>query len=508
MHEKDIKAQIRKQLKSNFPNWRRLTKKEKKKIAKQVYDEVSAGYNYSEEIKTPMPELLGLSDQELTEGIMTIEQMAEFVESCQIGGLFKLHGKQHTHPSIKDIELQLIDSLIDDRVINRLLAPEGYTPASRERFPCNMLRAEILKAVKYPEISYRKFCGDDKSYENHKETSPYIGMDCKQNRAFIGLHLLRREMISHVQMAQFRSSLTYTQLVNLNVYFLYLLQQHGILDPFKVHCIDSTELAVDRHHLLAKFDIGKKKIRIYDDIDCDCGKRRNKRDKSIYVVGYRMHSLVAINPENGGSIPLISLLAPANHNDKHFTIPLIKLGKAIGLELKMLTADEAYHDNDGAVLQETGVRVIAPPNKKVILPENVEAETLSVTCDDLCEIGMEYVGSDIEGHEFKCAAEAGQCPRSAVCPQYRFISIDSGCFQPIPHATNGVLKAIDLRKNGERPFNLLKKREGLEYTRVRGQHNILAQSVFVTAATLLLEIIGTRKITNSNRQQMELFLAA
>ena len=33
----------------------------------------------------------------------------------------------------------------------------------------------ILKAVKYPEISYRKFCGDDKRYEKHKETSPYIG---------------------------------------------------------------------------------------------------------------------------------------------------------------------------------------------------------------------------------------------------------------------------------------------------------------------------------------------
>jgi hypothetical protein len=30
-----------------------------------------------------------------------------------------------------------------------------------------------------------------------------------------------------------------------------------------------------------------------------------------------------------------------------------------------------------------------------------------------------------------------------------------------------VSKAIDIRKNGERPFNLLKKREGLEQVRVR-----------------------------------------
>jgi len=30
-----------------------------------------------------------------------------------------------------------------------------------------------------------------------------------------------------------------------------------------------------------------------------------------------------------------------------------------------------------------------------------------------------------------------------------------------------VSKALDIRKNGERPFNLLKKREGLEQVRVR-----------------------------------------
>jgi len=77
-----------------------------------------------------------------------------------------------------------------------------------------------------------------------------------------------------------------------------------------------------------------------------------------------MHALAVINPDNGQRIPLISVLAPANHHDSHFMMPLINLGKA-----------------------------------------------------------------------------------------------------------------IDLRKNGERPFNLIKKREGLEYASVRGQHNILVQSI-------------------------------
>ena len=367
----------------------------------------------------------------------------------------------------------------------------------------------MLKIIKYPEISYRKFCGDDKRYENHKATSPYIGMESKQNRAFIGLSLNRKEMINHVQMSQFRSSLSYTQMINLNVYLLYLLHSKGLLDPYKVHFIDSTELAVDRQHLLVKMKIGKTNIRIYDDIDCDCGKRRNKRDKSIYVVGYRMHALAVINPDTGNSIPLISVLAPANHHDSHFMMPLINLGQAIGLDLKLITADEAYHDKDGSLLEQTGVHLIAPPNKKVTLPGNVEAETLQVTCDDLCEIAMEYVGSDPQGHEFKCAAEPGQCSRMPVCPQYRRIVFDSGCFQPVPHATAGVSKAIDLRKNGERPFNLIKKREGLEYARVRGQHNILVQSIFTKVATLLIELAGTRKRLPSTRQrQLELLAAA
>jgi hypothetical protein len=183
-------------------------------------------------------------------------------------------------------------------------------------------------------------------------------MESKQNRAFIGLALNRKEMINHVQMSQFRSSLSYTQMINLNVYLLYLLQSEGLLNPNQVHFIDSTEVAVDRQHLLAKMKIGKTNIRIYDDIDCDCGKRRNKRDKSIYVVGYRMHALAVIDPDNGQRIPLISVLAPANHHGSHFMMPLINLSKAIGLDLKLITADEAYHDKtrSGKRKQQTAER--------------------------------------------------------------------------------------------------------------------------------------------------------
>ena len=256
-------------------------------------------------------------------------------------------------------------------------------------------------------------------------------MGNKQNRAFIGLPLNRRQMISHVQMSQFRKGLTFRQLVNLMVCILHHFKQRGFLDDNLLQCVDSTELAVDCQHLLATIIIVDQKIRIYDDVDSDCGQRRKKRDKSIYVVGYRMHTLTAINADTGRSFPLISLLAPANHHDSLFLGPLLALDKAIGLEVRLVTADEAYYDNDGAILKETGVHLVKPPSRKLALPENVDGQTLQLTFDDLCEIPMQYVGLEPQGHEFKCHATAGQCPRAGLCPQFRHIAFDNGCFQRI-----------------------------------------------------------------------------
>ena len=505
MHHKNIKAIIRKQLKTNYRAWNRLKKREKREIAKKVLDEVVADYDFGKEIETDKLELLGIEQQELTSGMMNLDEMARFIDNNKHDVLFKLN-KIKRHPSyLKDEELRFIDNLLDDTIINRLLSYDGFTPSMRDIFPSNFLRAELLKSIKYPEISYRKFCGDDKDYKGHKDVNSYIGLGNKQNRAFIGLPLNKKTMISHVQMSQFRASLSFEQLVNLTVYILHHFQQHGFLDGRIVHCVDSTELAVDCQELLAKFVIKGKKIRIYGDIDCDCGKRRTKRDKSIYVVGYRMHTLSAINAETGQSFPLISLLAPANHHDSHFLGPLVSLGRAIGLDLQLVTADEAYHNNDSTIYDESGVHLVTPPSSNVSLPENVDKETLQVMFDDFCETPMEYVGIEEKGHEFKCSAGFGECPNAAICPKFRHIPLDNGCFQRILYGSESVSKALDIRKNGERPFNLIKKREGLDQVRVRSQHGLVARATFTTMATLLLEMTGTRR--KKKTKQMNLLEA-
>ena len=508
MHRKAIKAKIRKQLKTRYPRWDLLNRKAKKAIAKKVLEEVVKDHDFKQEVTTPLDVMLGIDAQLPGSGIMDLDQMERFIQIQKNSVLFKLNRKKRHPLHIKDQELRFIDDLLDDKIINKLLSYNGYTPAMRGLYPSDFLRAELLKAVKHPEISYRKFCGDDNDYKGHKENSPYIGMDNKQNRAFIGLPLYRKQMISHVQMCQFRAGLTFTQLVNLTVYILYHLKERGILDDGSVHCVDSSELPIDRQQLLATLSIKGKKIRIYDDIDCDCGKRRKKRDKSVYVVGYRMHTLTAINPETGHSIPLISLLAPANHHDSLFLAPLVRLGKAIGLDLKLITADEAYHDKDGSFFTGSGVHLVKPPSSKVSLPANVDAETLQVKFDDFCDIPMKYIGIEEQGHEFKCDANSGQCHRFELCPKFRHIAFDNGCFQRILYGSEAVSKALDIRKNGERPFNLLKKREGLDQVRVRSQHAIVARTTFTTMATLLLELAGTRRKKKVKQKQMKLPLAA
>lgn len=228
MHHKNIKAIVRKQLKINYGHWNLLNKKAKKRIARMVLDEVEKDYDFGSEIKTSEPELLGIENQLPTPGIMNLEEMECFINSHKNDVLFKLK-KHKKHPTyLKDEELRIIDDILDDDIINKLLSYDGYT--------------------------------------------------------------------------------------------------------------------------------------LYGE----------------------------------------------------------------------------------------------------------------------------------EGHEYKCKAGFGQCPHAATCPGYRSIQIDNGYFQRIPYGDEQILKALEIRKNGERPFNLIKKREGLETVRVRSQHGVIVRSAFTTIVTLLLEMAGTR----------------
>jgi len=234
MHHKDIKRIIIKQLKSEYPQWKKLPKRKKKEIAKKVLDEVVKGYDFKGTIQWPLEELLGVEGQKIDHKIKSLAEMARFIEGDNSGNLIDVTKYPGYYNHIKDNELKFIDSILDNQIINRLLSYDGYSPSRRDILPCNFLRAEILKAFKYPEISYRKYCNEE-----------YLGLERKENRVFIGLPLNKKIMIDHTQMSQFRSKLTFSQMVNLLVYVLYHFNKSGLLGGCVLYGVDSTELAND-----------------------------------------------------------------------------------------------------------------------------------------------------------------------------------------------------------------------------------------------------------------------
>ncbi len=497
MHIKNIRRLIKKQLKYNHPYWKKMKKKSKKELIKQVVDEVLKDYDYSQTLNLPIEELTGIEDQTPVGGIRSLSEMAEYIDGFYNGSLFNFDKRKKPYPEIVDQELKFIDKLIDNPIINSLIASEGYSAAHREIQPYQLFRMELLKIIKYPEISYRKFCTDE-----------YFGRERKQNRRFVRLPLNTNDQVHHTELCHFRTGLAFKQLMNVFVYFLYHFYNSGCLENIVVHGVDSTELPSETNYPLCIVEVKGKKIRIYSDPDCDCGKRRNKRDKSHYVIGYRLHTLTAINPSTGHSFPLVSIVGAANHHDSLFLKPLIKLAQALGIDIKLVTADQAYHDSDGSVLGETGVYVIAPPSEKAVVPDNVLESPVRVTCNDSCEIPMRTLGTSQEGHEFGCGANPGECIFESTCPQSRIIAFDNGYFQPMPAFHSTSQQAIEIRKNCERPFNLMKKREGLEQTRVRSQHGVVVRSTFTTIVTLLIEMAGTRhKPKKKSIGQKELFAA-
>lgn len=474
-----------------------MSKKSKKELTKQIMIEVVDNYDYSRTLDIPIEELIGVENQRPSEGIRSLPEMATYIENFHSDNLFDFDGLKKPYPEIVDEELQFVDQLIDDQIINSLIAPDGYSAAHRDIQPYQLFRMELLKIIKYPEISYRKFCSVE-----------YFGRERKQNRRFVRLPLNTKKQIDHTELSHFRSGLRFNRLMNVLVYFLHHFYKSGCLENAVVHGVDSSELPSEINYPLCTIEVKGKKIRIYSDPDCDCGKRRNKRDKSFYVIGYRLHTLTAINPSTGHSFPLVSIVGAANHHDSLFLKPLIKLAQALGIDIKLITADQAYHDSDGSVLNETGVYVVAPASEQTKLPDNVLESPLRVTCNDSCEIPMNYLGASPEGHEFGCGATPGKCMFESTCSKSRIVDFDNGRFQPMPTFYSGSQEAIDIRKNCERPFNLMKKREGLEQTRVRSQHGVVVRSALTTIVTLLIEMAGTRhKPKKKDNGEKELFAA-
>jgi len=497
MQAKDIKRLVIKQLKGKFPNWRRLPKKEKKALAKQAIIEVMADYDPQQTKQVPLHELTNLP--ELPPGIIPLPDMAEYIANLKANLLPFTNKTRYRY--LSDPELRFIDTLLDDRVLNSLIAPPGYNPAMRQTSPAQLFRAELLKALHYGDMSYRQYC---RLMINNLEN--------KTVRAFLHLPLHKKISIHHSQLSLFRSQLTIAQRLNLMVYATHLLLQRlKPPQPLQVCGVDSSDLATSCGPVpLATLTVGAKKVRIYSELDADCGKRRKKRNKSEYFVGYRLHSLVAIDPHTGHHYPVLSLVAPANHHDNLFLPQLVAMAQAMGLPVQVITADAAYGDaaQNQQLQQGHGVTVITPASQQVKTPAQVDPERGQVFCDEYCEIPMRYLGSSGTGHEFGCDAAPHECLRAPVCPQGREIPFDAGHFGQLPAIFPEVDRLLGLRKHMERAYNLFKHRAGLERLRLKSQHAVQAAATMAQLATVFAALAAQRRLAAKEKRPKQLPLAA
>lgn len=237
-----------------------------------------------------------------------------------------------------------------------------------------------------------------------------------------------------------------------------------------------------------------------------------KKGTNPTFVGYRLHTLMVIDPERQIAYPSLSIPASANHHDSNFLSMLVELGKAIGLDMNIVIGDQAYGDEDenSDIQKEHNVTILTQPKTIKKLPDFVDANTFQVHHNDMCDIPMSRRGvTDDREHEYVCDASVDECPFAGHCDQIRIIPVDSGAFGQIPYHIKQGQELCSMRKVAERPFNLLKYREGLEPLGTVSRETTRTVTVIANIATLLIEIAGFRRTKNvSKNEQLKLFREA
>jgi hypothetical protein len=68
----------------------------------------------------------------LQQAFVAFPEMAPYIENFHSDNLFHFDALKKPYPEIVDPELQFIDQLLDDQIINSLIAPEGYYTVYRD----------------------------------------------------------------------------------------------------------------------------------------------------------------------------------------------------------------------------------------------------------------------------------------------------------------------------------------------------------------------------------------
>ena len=495
--KKSIRAFAIRLLRQRIPEYiglpRKMKREKIKVVTRAIRDLLTRGSTFDGVPEMSQSERLGLGQLPSDPlSLKEVERMMEDSERTLIDLRSRLRSGQ-----LKDELLKYIDEQLDDRVLNQLLARPGFTPTMRTWMPSDLFRTELLQTLKYPTISARLFCG-------------LLGQDKKkyaEERAFCGMFGKNKSRtINHTTLSSFRSSLTLSMRINLMVYVMALFFRSGRLGEGCVFALDSTDVATKNNpRPLDKVKMPDGSfIRFYADLDSDCGSRRTKRDKSKQFVGYRVHTLCAVDVESEIAFPMLSLAVAANHHDSQMLAPLVNLARAIGLEMKVLLGDDAYADvkKQEELLADDGISLLTPDREETAVPENVDPVTGDVRLTPECPVPMRWDGFDKEdkAHVFVCSDENRDCFFQHRCPKERLIPVDGGLMRPIPNCVEQSETAMALRKVTERPFNLMKHMDGLEPCPMKNMHSVSSQVVFSQIAGLFRAMAGLRSRKKSENE--------
>ncbi len=112
MHHKNIKVIVKRQLKKDHPNWRRLTKKEKKVLSKQVTEAVVNDYDFKQEIDTPVEELIGIDNQIINDDIIALDEMNTMIDDFYKNSVIDVRKIKKLRVNIKDSQLKFMDNIL------------------------------------------------------------------------------------------------------------------------------------------------------------------------------------------------------------------------------------------------------------------------------------------------------------------------------------------------------------------------------------------------------------
>ena len=112
-----------------------MRKKEKKKLAGEVLKAVAADYDFSQSLEKNDKSLFGIEEQSPAKGMMTIEEMAQYIERHNFSNIIRLCDVKRSAGNIRNEELSFIDKILDNKVLTSLLANDSYSPQMRDYFP-------------------------------------------------------------------------------------------------------------------------------------------------------------------------------------------------------------------------------------------------------------------------------------------------------------------------------------------------------------------------------------